>query len=128
MGALMLPILNPLLSSGANVLITQKLGRCTMEIKSVLLGTAFVLATSVGSVQAEVPFSTLADVPAVKMSSDQMEAVRGTNHVIRLVQLSSDSALTYLAAIDATTAAGSKSGAMSVGNAQDRAKIVGMLP
>jgi hypothetical protein len=128
MGALMLPILNTLLSSGANVLITQKLGRCTMEMKSVLLGTAFVLATSVGSVQAEVPFSTLADVPAVKMSSDQMEAVRGMNHVIRLVELRSARMLTHQAAIDATTAAGSKSGAMSVGNAQDRAKIVGMLP
>jgi hypothetical protein len=98
-----------------------------MEIKSVLLGTAFVLATSVGSVQAEVPFSTLADVPAVKMSSDQMEAVRGTNHVIRLVQFRSGLTLTSPAAIDATTAAGSKSGAMFVGNAQDRAKIVGML-
>ena len=98
-----------------------------MEIKSVLLGTAIVLATSVGSVQAEVPFSTLADVPAVKMASDQMEAVRGTNHVIRLVQLRSGRALTNQAAIDATTAAGSKSGAGGVGNAQDRAKIVGML-
>jgi hypothetical protein len=124
MGALMLPILNTLLSSGANVLITQKLGRCTMEIKSVLLGTAFVLATSVGSVQAEVPFSILADVPAVKMSSDQMEAVRGMNHVIRLVQLRSGDALTNLSAAFATDAAGSKS---LVGNAQDRAKIIGML-
>ena len=98
-----------------------------MEIKSVLLGTAFVLATSVGSVQAEVPFSTLADVPAVKMSSDQMEAVRGMNHVIRLVQLRSGRTLTSPAAFNATTAAGSMSGAMAVGNAQDRAKIADML-
>ena len=98
-----------------------------MKIKSVLLGTAAVLATSVGSVQAEEAFSTLADVPAVKMASDQMEAVRGTNHVIRLVQLRGG-ALTVQAATDATTEAGSKSGARAVGNAQDRAKIVAMLP
>jgi hypothetical protein len=98
-----------------------------MKIKSIILGTAAILATSVASVQAEEPFSTLADVPAVKMAIDQMEAVRGTNHVIRLVELSSGIALTSLEAIDATTAAGSTSGAMGVGSAQDRAKIVGML-
>jgi hypothetical protein len=98
-----------------------------MKIKSIILGTAAILATSVASVQAEEPFSTLADVPAVKMASDQMEAVRGTNHVIRLVQLRSGRALTNQAAIDATTAAGSMSGAKGVGNAQDRAKIVAML-
>ena len=77
-----------------------------MEIKSVLLGTAFVLATSVGSVQAEVPFSTLADVPAVKMSSDQMEAVRGTAHVFNLLGRLGVT-LTQLAASNATTVAGS---------------------
>ena len=96
-----------------------------MEIKSVLLGTAFVLATSVGSVQAEVPFSTLADVPAVKMSSDQevpfstladvpavkmssdqMEAVRGTVHVFNLLGRLGVT-LTQLAASNATTASGS---------------------
>jgi hypothetical protein len=98
-----------------------------MKIKSIILGTAAVLVTSVASVQAEEPFSTLADVPAVKMASDQMEAVRGTNHVIRLVEIRSGRALTNEAAIDATTAAGSKSGASGVGNAQDRAKIVAML-
>jgi hypothetical protein len=99
-----------------------------MKIKSIILGTAAVLVTSVASVQAEAPFSTLADVPAVKMASDQMEAVRGMNHVFRLVEFRSGRMMTNLAAINATTAAGSKSGAMSVGNAQDRAKIVGMLP
>ena len=36
--------------------------------------------------------------------------------------------LTYQAAIDATINAGSKSFVMSDGNAQDRAKIAGMLP
>jgi hypothetical protein len=97
-----------------------------MKIKSIILGTTAILATSVASVQAEEPFSILADVPAVKMASDQMEAVRGKNHVIRLVLLRSGRALTNQAE-DATTAAGSRSGAMMVGNAQDRAKIVGML-
>ena len=98
-----------------------------MKVKSIILGTTAILAISVASVQAEEPFSILADVPAVKMASDQMEAVRGKNHVIRLVQLRSGRALTNPAAIAATTAAGSKSGAMGVGKAQDRAKIVGML-
>ncbi len=115
-----------------------------MVMKSILLGAAFVLATSVGSVQAEVPFtplaevpavnqaavpfSTLAEVPAVKMSSDEMDAVRGKDHVIRLVQFRSGLLLTQPEAINATTAAGSRSGAMGVGKAQDRASIVGMLP
>ena len=98
-----------------------------MKIKSIILGTTAILATSVASVQAEEPFSILADVPAVKMASDQMEAVRGKNHVIRLVELRSGRALTSQTAIDATIAAGSRSGAMNVGNAQDRGKIVGML-
>ena len=99
-----------------------------MKIKSIILGTAAVLVTSVASVQAEEPFSILKDVPAVKMASDQMEAVRGANHVIRLIRFRFG-VLRDLpdAAIPATTAAGSKSGAKGVGNAQDRAKIVAML-
>jgi hypothetical protein len=99
-----------------------------MKIKSIILGTTAILATSVASVQAEEPFSILADVPAVKMASDQMEAVRGKNHVIRLVELRSGRVLASLPEFDAVFAAGSKSGANGVGNAQDRAKIVGMLP
>ena len=98
-----------------------------MKTKSIIFGTAVVLATSVGAVQAQEPFSTLKDVSAVKLASDQLAEVRGTNHVIRLVQLSSGITLTDQAAIDATTAAGSTSGAKGVGSAQDRAKIVSML-
>ena len=98
-----------------------------MKTKSIIFSTALILATSVGAVQAQEPFSTLKDVSAVKLASDQLAEVRGTNHVIRLVELESGVALTTAAAIAATTAAGSTSGAMGVGKAQDRAKIVGML-
>ena len=99
-----------------------------MKIKSILLGTAIVLAASMGSVQAGEPFSTLTDVQVVKMTSDQMANVRGGDHVIRLIQFRAGQTPPTAAAVAATTAAGSKSGAMDRGNAQDRAKIVGMLP
>jgi hypothetical protein len=73
-------------------------------------------------------FSLLQGIPADPLTPQAMEAVRGTNHVIRLVELRSGDALTNLAAAyNATDAAGSLSGAMNVGNAQDRVKITGLL-
>jgi len=94
-----------------------------MTVKSILFGTAIVLAATAGSVQAGDALSTLAEVPAVKMTSDQMAKVRGGNHVIRLIMLKTGlSSLPTDAAIAATTVAGSIGG---VG--QDGPKIDGLL-
>lgn len=99
-----------------------------MKMKSILLSAAVVLAASASSVQAGEAFSTLNNVPAMKLTSDQMVEVRGTDHIIRLIMFRAGKTPPTAAAVNATTAAGSKSGAMGRGNAQDRAKIVGMLP
>jgi hypothetical protein len=60
------------------------------------------------------------------MADDQMDKIVAGNHVIRLVELRSGRTFST-EADDAITAAGSKSGSLGKGNAQDRAKIVGML-
>ncbi|MEK6216693.1 MAG: hypothetical protein N2B03_05680 [Boseongicola sp.] len=61
------------------------------------------------------------------MADDQMDKIVAGNHVIRRVELRSGRAVPPAAAIDATTAAGSNSGAQGRGRAQDRVVIVGML-
>ena len=48
-----------------------------MQFKSSLLGTAFVLAVSVGTTHAADQFTTLAGVPAQSLTAAQMERVQG---------------------------------------------------
>ncbi len=49
-----------------------------MQFRSSLLGTAMVLAVSVGSAHAADQFTTLAGVPAQSLTAAQMEQVQGT--------------------------------------------------
>ena len=48
-----------------------------MQFKSSLLGTAMVLAVSVGTAHAADQFTTLAGVPAQSLTAAQMEQVKG---------------------------------------------------
>lgn len=100
-----------------------------MKTTSFVFGATLALVVSAGSVQAAEKFTTLSDIPTEKMTAKQTEAVRGANHVIRLVLFrTGQESLPTAGAIQATTVAGSRSGAMGVGGAQDRARIVGLLP
>ena len=94
-----------------------------MNLKPFLYTAVVGLATSIGTVQADETFATLADVSPVKLTSEQMAQVRGANHVIRLVlQRTGKESMPTEAAAAATDRAGSIDGA---GN--DRPAIVRLL-
>ncbi|MBT5049704.1 MAG: hypothetical protein HOM58_14485 [Rhodospirillaceae bacterium] len=101
-----------------------------MRITSLLSAAAIMLGASVATADEKVSltsFAALGEISeAITMDTRDMASVRGANHVIRLVQLKTGRN-TNPAAESALFAAGSRSGARGVGNAQDRAKIVGML-
>ncbi len=80
------------------------LGREIMTVRSILFGTALVLAAAVGTVQAGDALSTLAAVPAENMTSEQMAKVRGAAHIRNLVGRAGVSV--PAAAFDALGAAG----------------------
>ena len=57
-----------------------------MQIKLLVSAAAIALVATIGAAHAaDVNFSTLADVPAVKMTSDQMAQVRGLANVFSML-------------------------------------------
>ncbi|TXS91907.1 hypothetical protein FV139_14340 [Parahaliea maris] len=94
-----------------------------MRITPLVFATAFALASATNGLQANEPLATLADVPAVKMTSDELAQVRGEGHVRLLVlQQTGKTELPTAAAAAATDAAGSIG---AVGN--DRPAILRLL-
>ena len=86
-----------------------------MQIKLLVSAAAIALVATIGAAHAaDVNFSTLADVPAVKITSDQMAQVRGLEHVLGMLGRIGVSLGTATA--DSMTANASKNRSGDVGN------------
>ncbi len=88
-------------------------------ILSLVLGAGLGVSTLA---VADSSFTTLEDVSAAAMTTEQMDAVEGKNHVIRLVEQQTGKPMPTAAAEEATHAAGSIG---AVG--KDRPAIVKLL-